>query len=50
MDRWPDGGSVELAPIRRLISDAGTALAFDPALGRCLSTDFEALFLHPPAQ
>lgn len=50
---WIDGltgGSVELAPIRRLISDAGTALAFDPALGRRLSADFEALFLHPPAQ
>ncbi len=50
---WIDGltgGSVELAPIRRLISDAGTALAFDPALGRRLSADFEALFLHPPTQ
>lgn len=50
---WIDGltgGSVELAPIRRLVSDAGTALAFDPALGRRLSADFEALFLHPPAQ
>ncbi len=50
---WIDGltgGSVELAPIRRLISDAGTALAFDPALGRRRSADFEALFLHPPAQ
>ncbi|MBB3218871.1 AraC-like DNA-binding protein [Ochrobactrum sp. RC6B] len=50
---WIDGltgGSVELAPIRRLISDAGTAPAFDPALGRRLSADFEALFLHPPAQ
>ncbi|WP_025091096.1 helix-turn-helix domain-containing protein [Brucella intermedia] len=50
---WIDGltgGSVELAPIRRLISDARTALAFDPALGRRLSADFEALFLHPPAQ
>ncbi|WP_273773239.1 helix-turn-helix domain-containing protein [Brucella intermedia] len=50
---WIDGltgGSVELAPIRRLISDAGTALAFDPALGRRLSADFEAMFLHPPAQ
>ncbi|KAB2727419.1 helix-turn-helix domain-containing protein [Brucella intermedia] len=50
---WIDGltgGSVELAPIRRLVSDAGTALAFDQALGRRLSADFEALFLHPPAQ
>lgn len=50
---WIDGltgGSVELAPIRRLVSDAGTALAFDPALGRRLLADFEALFLHPPAQ
>jgi AraC-like DNA-binding protein len=44
------GGSVELAPIRRLIHGAATGLAFDTALGCALADDFEAIFLRPPAQ
>lgn len=44
------GGSVELAPVRRLIQNAATGLAFDPALGRALADDFEAIFSCPPVR
>ncbi len=44
------GGSVELAPVRRLIAGAGSGLAFDPALGRDLAGEFETMFLLPPAR
>jgi len=44
------GGSVELAPIGRMIGDAGRGLAFPPELGRALEPAFEALFTRPPAQ
>ncbi|MBN9244357.1 MAG: AraC family transcriptional regulator [Mesorhizobium sp.] len=43
-------GSVELAPVLRLVRDAATGLAFDAALGRSMATDFEAMFSHPPAR
>ena len=44
------GGSVELAPITRLIRDAATGLAFGTALGHTLAPDFETMFSHPPAR
>ena len=43
-------GSIELAPVTRLVQRAATGLAFDPALGRALAGDLEALFARPPAQ
>jgi AraC-like DNA-binding protein len=50
---WIEGlaeGSIELAPVTRLVRRAATGLAFDPALGRALASDIEALFGRPPAQ
>ena len=44
------GGSVELAPVIRMIRRAVTGLAFDPAFGRTLVEDFEAIFSRAPAQ
>lgn len=50
---WIEGlvrGSVELAPIRRLIGRAATGLAFDNALGQALANDLTAMFSQPPVQ
>jgi AraC-like DNA-binding protein len=44
------GGSVELEPIRRLVQEASSGLAFDTSLGRALTADFDAIFSWPPAQ
>lgn len=44
------GGSVEFAPIRRLIDEAATGLAFGSALGRALAGDFETIFAQAPAE
>jgi AraC-like DNA-binding protein len=43
-------GSIELAPIMRLIHHAVTGLAYDVALGQALTADFEAMFLRTPTQ
>ena len=48
---WIDGlteASVELKPIKRLITHAVGGLAFDHALGCALAEDFEAVFSQPP--
>lgn len=42
--------SVELQPIRRLIDDATTGLAFGDGLGVTLAPAFEAIFALPPAR
>lgn len=44
------GGSVELAPVMRLIRDAVTGLAYDVALGQALTADFKAMFSRTPSQ
>ena len=44
------GGSVEFAPIRRLIDEAATGLAFGNALGGALAVDFETIFTQAPAE
>jgi len=43
-------GSVELAPVMRLIRDAVTGLAYDTALGHALTADFEAMFSRTPTE
>jgi AraC-like DNA-binding protein len=43
-------GSVEFASIGHLMRSAATGLAFDAALGRALTGEFEAIFSRPPTQ
>ena len=50
---WIEGlssGSVELAPIGRLVNRAATGLAFDNALGLVLADEFDAIFARTPVQ
>lgn len=43
-------GSVELAPVSRLVQRATTGLAFDNALGLAMADEFAAMFARPPVQ